>query len=1005
MDILDLDWSYHHHYLLASGSIDNKILIWDISSHFEEDESSESDIKSVKLASTQLKKNIIMPSKELNEHSSYVKGISFDPIGKFLASCSSDNKLVLWEINDKKFNKTIKFNEPLKSSNNKNLFTRLSWTYDGYSLAVTNTVKNNLNIGLILLRNNLYKIQNDVDIKKKEIEKENENIELVGHKSTTVSTRATPYLLRESDSDEDPHSLIALADDSGVLSIWSTKQKRALIIFNKLFKNTPINDLSWVNNNSKEIILAACSSNGHVIFINFKNLYGKFLSSNELNSHYLKLYGKSINNLVTNNSFLYMNSFLYNLKNSSSTTAIPSDYISNDIIESNIDSKFSSNEPLSTEKKSLSTTDLLSQQVVSRTSSGKKRVSPIVLISPTNSTSPPNTVSTGDTQESKKLKLDNNISTPIQSQLLSHPPFPSSSKLSTAYTYSNLNSSSLSIIVNNSNLSSNLSLPFYNHYQNSFHNFLFPKFSKLNKNFYIHSYNVIKPNDLKDLKKNHGNIIKTSFNLLDLTNNCTTNSKSLWETIINGNVTSMNSFSFLDNFENDLLHLPKSNYSTQNADISASNRQDLLHHFNSYLNFQSCDNIPSTNTIEEYLVSRPEKVLNFLAGLVIIGCSDGTFHLLNISNGHHLFPPFILGNPIALIDINKNLDNEINILIFTSVGEIYMYNYDPIKIKIRKTNSISIDILISNIKNQVQNFTSQSTTSNKFKEKEKDMIKFQIVSLFLSHQKNFPIIILKVITSTEQFLKIFLYNTDYDSWVKLSDSKYFLSIFNNISLNLPIQHSPLVESSISNKNLLSFSCSNYVSDSIIDLNDITYKNNGLTHKDLLNITKIKLNTNNTLDSLKTSQISQARNENTELFATTINSIKDPENINEYSLLNSYIHIEELLISSIILNNEKEIIVRLFNKFIHILNDLCLYEKINYFINYFIKNSNMNSSKSFGIKNNNDIILDKILELYNNDSGTLLKDIFIPVFISSPSLQSYIQDINIYFHDYFGKHLI
>ena len=72
MYILDLDWSGNG--ILASGSIDNQVMVWDLGlneqpSIFQQSQNKNSNVSS-----------IISPSKVLNGHQSFVKGVSFDPM-------------------------------------------------------------------------------------------------------------------------------------------------------------------------------------------------------------------------------------------------------------------------------------------------------------------------------------------------------------------------------------------------------------------------------------------------------------------------------------------------------------------------------------------------------------------------------------------------------------------------------------------------------------------------------------------------------------------------------------------------------------------------------------------------------------------------------------------------------------------------------------------------------------------------------------------------------------
>jgi protein HIRA/HIR1 len=71
MDVLDICWSSRG--ILASASIDNNIMIWDLRSQM--DSVAQGNIYSPAL---------ISPFRVLSGHMSFVKGVAFDPIGRYL---------------------------------------------------------------------------------------------------------------------------------------------------------------------------------------------------------------------------------------------------------------------------------------------------------------------------------------------------------------------------------------------------------------------------------------------------------------------------------------------------------------------------------------------------------------------------------------------------------------------------------------------------------------------------------------------------------------------------------------------------------------------------------------------------------------------------------------------------------------------------------------------------------------------------------------------------------
>lgn len=67
-DVLDLSWSSDSLFL-ASGSVDNKLLLWDV---------------------TKGKYSSI-----LTDHKGFVQGVAWDPLGQYVATASSDRYIAI----------------------------------------------------------------------------------------------------------------------------------------------------------------------------------------------------------------------------------------------------------------------------------------------------------------------------------------------------------------------------------------------------------------------------------------------------------------------------------------------------------------------------------------------------------------------------------------------------------------------------------------------------------------------------------------------------------------------------------------------------------------------------------------------------------------------------------------------------------------------------------------------------------------------------------------------
>lgn len=146
MDVLDLDWSPRGY--LASGSIDNKILIWDVPSLKRKlNESAPYSGNSTQYHSLSA---VLTPVQTLTKHSSFVKGISFDPIGKYLASCGSDNMVIIWDCDN--WSEVQSLSEPMEGIADRSIFRRMSWAPDGSSLCISSATKSSKPVGMVLRR-------------------------------------------------------------------------------------------------------------------------------------------------------------------------------------------------------------------------------------------------------------------------------------------------------------------------------------------------------------------------------------------------------------------------------------------------------------------------------------------------------------------------------------------------------------------------------------------------------------------------------------------------------------------------------------------------------------------------------------------------------------------------------------------------------------------------------------------------------------------------------------
>ena len=175
MDVLDLDWSFVNLSMLASASVDNMIHIWNCCPANPVGDTGHRGPSTVATLPTHTR-SILPPFKVLGGHISYVKGVSFDPIGRYLASAGGDNMVIIWDCDS--WEPLHLLDGPLKNSLDRTIFRRLSWAPDGGSLCVTAAMKSSKPVGMVLKRGSWESVA-----------------DLVGHESPSVCCKFCPTVL------------------------------------------------------------------------------------------------------------------------------------------------------------------------------------------------------------------------------------------------------------------------------------------------------------------------------------------------------------------------------------------------------------------------------------------------------------------------------------------------------------------------------------------------------------------------------------------------------------------------------------------------------------------------------------------------------------------------------------------------------------------------------------------------------------------------------------------
>ncbi|KAJ8958968.1 hypothetical protein NQ314_006332 [Rhamnusium bicolor] len=212
-DILDIAWAPHDGWL-ASGSVDNTVIIWNAHKFPE------------KVA-------------VLKSHTGMVKGVTWDPVGKYIASQSDDKSLRIWRTSDWAQQEVV--TDPFVECSATTHVLRLSWSPDGQYLVSAHAMNGGGPTAQIIEREGW---RQDKDFRF------NSNIL---KKQTPGGPKMTQYCC------------CAIGSRDRSISVWLTSLKRPLVVIKDLFDDSVL-DISWSSNG---LYLLACSWDGTVACVTF----------------------------------------------------------------------------------------------------------------------------------------------------------------------------------------------------------------------------------------------------------------------------------------------------------------------------------------------------------------------------------------------------------------------------------------------------------------------------------------------------------------------------------------------------------------------------------------------------------------------------------------------------------------------------------------------------------------------------------------------------------------
>ena len=213
-------------------------------------------------------KNLPQKFTIISGHRGLVKGLAWDPVGKYIASQSDDKSVRVWRTTDWKEEKQI--TQPFKKCGGTTHVLRLSWSPDGKYIVSAHALNNDGPTAQIIER---------ADWKTR--------MDFVGHRKAVEVVCFNPHLFMKS-SGPDDHGCLAIGSRDRSLSVWLTNLKRPLVVTHDLFSDS-ILDLSWSMDGYE---LMVCSTDGSVAYIGFSEKeLGIPLQEQAMDDLFVSVYG------------------------------------------------------------------------------------------------------------------------------------------------------------------------------------------------------------------------------------------------------------------------------------------------------------------------------------------------------------------------------------------------------------------------------------------------------------------------------------------------------------------------------------------------------------------------------------------------------------------------------------------------------------------------------------------------------------------------------------------
>ncbi|XP_072288928.1 protein HIRA [Eucyclogobius newberryi] len=214
----------------------------------------------------------------LRGHTGLVKGLTWDPVGKYVASQADDHSLKVWRTVD--WNMEANITKPFNECGGTTHVLRLSWSPDGQYLVSAHAMNNSGPTAQIVERDG-WKT----------------NMDFVGHRKAVTVVKFNPKIFKKKQKNGSapkpscPYCCCAVGSKDRSLSVWLTSLKRPLVVIHDLFDKS-IMDISWTLTGLGMLV---CSMDGTVAYLDFSlDELGDPLSEEEKNTIHQNIYGKSL---------------------------------------------------------------------------------------------------------------------------------------------------------------------------------------------------------------------------------------------------------------------------------------------------------------------------------------------------------------------------------------------------------------------------------------------------------------------------------------------------------------------------------------------------------------------------------------------------------------------------------------------------------------------------------------------------------------------------------------